>query len=174
MITHSVTEGALPASPVLSEVSVYVEGMLTGGAGAATIALWFLALDIMQGRPLYTPTVLGTLIFGGPQALAGGAAIVPSFETAVSFTWIHALVFLLIGTGAAKLVAAAERNPNLGFGVIILFVVFQFGFFALSMILAEEVLHALAWPAVMGGNLVAAAAMAVVLWRRHPHLVIEP
>ena len=174
MTTQSMIEGVVPAFPVRSEVGVYVEGMLTGGVGAAAIALWFLALDTIQGRPLYTPTVLGSVIFRGPQALAGGAAIAPSFETVVSFTWIHALVFLLIGTGAAKLVAAAERNPNLGFGVIILFVVFQFGFLALSMILADEVLHALAWPAVMGGNLVAAAAMAVVLWRRHPRLVIEP
>ena len=173
MITDSAASRVVPVSPILSEAGVYAEGMLAGAVGAAAIALWFLAIDNIQGHPFYTPTVLGTVIFGGPPTVDGGA-VVPSFETVVSFTWIHALVFLLIGMGAAKLLDLAEHNPNLGFGVILLFVLFQCGFLGLSMILADEALHALAWPTVMGGNLVAAAAMARVLWRRHPHLVIEP
>ena len=173
MITDSVTSRVVPVSPILSEAGVYAEGMLAGAVGAAAIALWFLVIDTIQGQPFYTPTVLGTVIFGGAPTVDGGA-IVPSLETVVSFTWIHALVFLLIGMGAAKLLDAAEYDSNLGFGVILLFVLFQCGFMELCMILADGALHALAWPTVMGGNLFAAAAMARVLWRRHPGLVIEP
>jgi len=173
MITQSVSRVA-PASPVLSEAAVYVEGMLAGAVGAAVIALWFLAIDFIEGHPFYTPAVLGSLLFGGTPAVAGAGAVVTSFETVVSFTWIHALVFLLIGMGAAKLLDLAEHNPNLGFGVILLFVFFQCAFMEVSMVLADGVLHGLAWPSVMGGNLVAAAAMAWILWRRHPDLVINP
>ena len=35
--------------------------------GAATIAIWFAVLDVVSGRPLYTPTVLGTALFRDPS-----------------------------------------------------------------------------------------------------------
>ena len=172
MTVHSLTSEA--GAHAHSEVTVYVEGMLAGMVGAATIALWFLMLDTLEGRPFYTPTMLGTVLFRHGGTAIDIKSLKPSFETVVSFTWVHTLIFLLIGMAAAKLVDLAERDPNFGFGVIILFVVFQFGFLQVSMIVASEVLDALAWPAVLGGNLLAAAAMAAVLWRRHPRLVIAP
>ena len=91
----------------------------------------------------------------------------------LAFTWIHLLVFGVIGGIASHLLALAERRPNLGFGVVILFVVFEFGFIAASMIFAEDVVHAVAWPAVLVGNTLA-AAMAAYLWHHHPNLRIEP
>ena len=42
---------------------LYQEGMIAGLVGAAIVALWFLILDAFNGRPLYTPTVLGTALF---------------------------------------------------------------------------------------------------------------
>jgi len=36
------------------------------------------------------------------------------------------------------------------------------------------VLHALTWPAILIGNLMAAAVMATYFWRRRPNLTIEP
>ena len=97
-----------------------------------------------------------------------------SFEMVVVFTWVHVLVFLLIGGIAAQLLALADTRPNLGFGVVLFFVIFEFGFIAGSMVFAEEVLRALAWPAILIGNLMAAAAMGAYFWRRHPDLQIAP
>jgi hypothetical protein len=57
---------------------------------------------------------------------------------------------------------------------VLLFVIFEFGFVAVTMVLAEDVLQALAWPAVLVGNLLAAAVMGTYFWRRHPNLHIEP
>jgi hypothetical protein len=45
---------------------------------------------------------------------------------------------------------------------------------ATVMVFAQNVLHALAWETVLVGNLLAATAMAVYLWRRHPNLRIKP
>jgi hypothetical protein len=53
-------------------------------------------------------------------------------------------------------------------------VVFQAGFVAAARVIAAPVLHALAWPAVLGANLLAAAAMATYFWRRHPQLRVSP
>ncbi len=41
-----------------SHSKTYEEGMIAGLIAAATIAVWFLLLDVFQGRPFFTPNVL--------------------------------------------------------------------------------------------------------------------
>jgi len=168
---------ASPGAPISSQAeapNVYSEGILAGLVGAGTIALWFLILDTFRGRPFYTPTVLGTALFRGLEALSEPEQLPASLELVLSFTWVHVLAFLLIGVGAARLLALAEREPDFGFGIVLLFVIFEFGFVLISLAFAEPVLHALAWQAVLVGNLLAAAAMAAVFRVRHPRLMIRP
>ncbi len=174
MTTH--TSAASPALGSTSRASsqLYEEGIVAGTLGAATVAVWFLLLDSMAGRPLYTPTVLGTALFRGGEGLATPENLPVSIDMALMFTWVHFLVFALIGGAAALLLGLAEKDPNYGFGILLLFVVFEFGFLVGAMIFAADVLHALAWPAILVGNLLAAAAMARYFWRRHPTLTIWP
>ena len=153
---------------------LYQDGIVAGTFGAATIAAWFLLLDSINGRPFYTPTVLGTAVFRGGGGLESPQALPISFDMVLAFTWFHELVFVVIGGAASLLLAQAEKRPNVGFGVVLLFVVFEFGFVAAASVFAEGVLHALTMPAIFVGNLLAAAAMGVYLWRRHPRLKIEP
>ena len=157
-----------------SSDSVYEEGLVAGLLGAATIAVWFLILDSLAGRPFRTPTILGTAIFRGGQGLSSPDGVPVSFEMVLLYTWIHALVFWVIAGVAARLLRVADRQPNAGFGILLLFVVFEFGFVLVCMVFAEPVLRALTWREVLVGNLLAAAAMATVFWRRHPRLAIRP
>jgi hypothetical protein len=150
------------------------EGLVAGLLGAATIALWFLLLDALRGRPLLTPSLLGTAIFGGGAGLDAPASLTVSMEMVVLYTWVHALVFAVVGGVAARLLAIAERRPHVGFGILLLFVVFEFGFLLAAMLFAEPVLRVLTWPAVLAGNLLAAVVMGAYLWRRHPGLTIWP
>ena len=161
-----------PPGPTTS--NVYAEGILAGLVGAGAIAIWFLILDTVRGRPFYTPTVLATALFRGTGGLSAPAQLSPSLELVLSFTWVHVLAFLLIGLAAARFVAVAERNPDFGFGVVLLFVIFEFGFVLFSAFFAEPVLHAVAWQSVLLGNLIAAAAMAAVFRLRHPRMTIRP
>ncbi|MBI4634886.1 MAG: hypothetical protein HY727_00920 [Candidatus Rokubacteria bacterium] len=153
---------------------LYQEGMIAGLAGAATIAIWFLILDTLAGRPLYTPTVLGTALFRRGAGLGPGETLSISVEMVLMFTWVHGLVFAAIGGIASRLLGLVERNPRFGFGVLLLFVVFQFGFIVAAMLFAAPVLRALAWPAVLVANLLAAAAMTGYFWLRHPNLKVSP
>jgi hypothetical protein len=141
------------------------EGIVAGVIGAAAIAVWFLIMDIVNGQPLHTPTVLGTAFFKGggvrPEGLGG------DLETVLTFTWVHRLICVVIGSMASWLLGIAERNPQIGFGVLLFFVIFECGFAAVCQAFAEPVLHALAWPAVVIGNLIAAAVMAGYFWRHH-------
>lgn len=125
-------------------------------------------------RPPATPTVLGAALFRAGSGLEQPAALAPTLDLVLPFTWLHLLVFCVVGGVASYLLSIAERDPNYGFGVLLLFVLFQIGFVLVSQIFAESVLDALAWPAVLTGNLLAAVAMTAVLWRRHPHLAILP
>jgi hypothetical protein len=92
----------------------------------------------------------------------------------VIYSWVHALVFCVVGGVAARLLALAERRPNAGFGILLLFVILEFGFVAAAMLFAAPVLRALSWPAIVVGNLLAALVMSVYFWRRHPDLRILP
>jgi hypothetical protein len=92
----------------------------------------------------------------------------------VVYTWVHGLAFCVIGGLASRLLALAERNVNFGFGIVLFFVIFEFGFVAAAFLFAEPILHALTWPAVLMGNLLAAAAMGLYFWRHHLNLSIEP
>jgi hypothetical protein len=157
-----------------SEISgVYVEGLVAGLIGAATIAVWFFILDLYNGRPFYTPNVLGAaLSLSG--AVRESATVPMSMEFVIFYSWIHGLVFCVIGGLASKLLSLAERDLNYGFGILLLFIIFEFGFVAAAMMFAEPILRALAWPAVLVGNLLAAGAMAIYFWRHHPKLRISP
>ena len=166
---------SFPARTRAAEISaIYNEGIVAGLIGAATLAIWFLVLDAIHGRPLYTPTVLGTALFGDPRLLDAPETLPPSVEMALMFTWVHVLVFAILGGVAARLLALAERDANYGFGILLLFVIFEFGFLILAMTFAESVLRAVAWPAVLIGNLLAAAAMTLYFRRHHPNLTIRP
>jgi hypothetical protein len=153
---------------------LYRQGIVAGVIGAATVAAWFFVIDLAAGRPLYTPSVLGTAIFRQGEGLQSPETLRISGELVFLFTWVHTLAFAAVGGLASRLLGLAERNPSMGFGLLLLFVFFEFAFVVASMLFAEDVLAALAWPAIAGGNLLAAAAMAAYFWRHHPNLRIEP
>jgi hypothetical protein len=175
MVDRTEATGAAADEPrTVAADAFYQDGIVAGLIGAVTIAIWFLILDTARGRPLYTPSLLGTAIFRHGQALASPETLPVSFEMVLMYTFVHGLVFCVIGGVAARLLQLAEDRPNFGFGIVLLFVVFEFGFVGAAMVFAEPVLHALAWPAVLVGNLLAAGAMATYLWRRHRTLTIRP
>lgn len=136
-------------------------GVRAGLLGALSIALWFFFLDYSHGRPLYTPTLLGT-------TLMGGGGILPP---AVTFSLVHTAVFILIGIAAARLVGMIEEGElrRLGLAAILLFVILDLGFSAFALTARAIGLEALYWPDVLLGNAIAAAVMMTYLWRRRPH-----
>jgi hypothetical protein len=158
---------------IADSARVYQEGLVAGLIGAATVALWFLILDTVNGRPLSTPTLLGTAIFRH-GTLAAPETLPVSLEMVAMFTWVHALVFVGLGGLASRLLGLAERNPSFGFGVLLLFAVFQFGFIIAAMLFAAPVLHALTWPAILAANVLATATMGGYFWLRHPTLTVSP
>src|SRR5712691_7247176 len=168
------TIAASPQARASAVLKLYQERIIAGTWGAATIALWFLLLDVLAGHPLYTPNMLGTALFKGGSGLMPLAHVELSLGIVGAFTALHWLVFELIGALASLLLALAEHNPTLGFGVLLFFILSTEGLVGGVMMFAEPVLHALAWQSVLVGNLFAAVTMGGYLWRRHAPMVIYP
>jgi hypothetical protein len=162
------------AAPAPDTTRIYQEGIVAGVLGAATVAGWFFVIDLINGRPLYTPTVLGTALFHRGGGLSSLETLPVSMEMVLMFTWVHGLAFAAIGGLVSRLLATAERHPNLGFGILLLFVIFEAGFTVAAMLFAAPILKALTWPAILVANLLAAAAMGAYFWFRHPTLRVNP
>jgi len=151
----------------------YLDGVIAGIIGAAIVAIWFLFLDTVSGLPFYAPTVMGAALFLGAEELASTEAVPVSLKLTLMYTWVHGLGFVVLGEIAAYFLLLTGKNPNLGF-FLLLFVILEFGFVAVAFVFAEPVLHELAWPAVLLGNLLAAAGMACYFRLRHPNLIVRP
>ncbi|WP_089943409.1 hypothetical protein [Candidatus Entotheonella palauensis] len=162
-------------SPTLSTATperLSYEGVVAGTLGALTIALWFFLIDLFQGRPLYTPTVLASALLYGEVNTALESSL--ALRLTVGFTFVHWLVFTALGGFAAWMLSIAERNANLGFGVLLLFAFMEVGFLATVAVFAQTVFQALAWQMVLIGNLLATAVMGFYFWRRHAHMEMYP
>ena len=140
---------ALPHSLVGAWGGVLREGIVAGLIGAAVVALWFLAIDAIQGEPLRTPRLLGA-------ALLRQTAAMPAV---LGYTVVHGLAFIAFGIVGALLIAGAERQPLFIFALVIFFTAFEVFFFGAVVILAKWVLDELAGWTVFVGNLLAAAGM---------------
>lgn len=153
--------GMLRGRPLLAQ------GVITGLIGAGAVALWFLVLDVMTGRPFYTPAALGSLVFlgaGGPQEVEIGTGMV------ASYTLLHLAVFTAIGLALAWTAEKVERAPELWLMTLMALLILEGLFFGVLMGLGDWVLGALSWWSVGLGNLVAIAAMGGWIWSRRPEL----
>jgi len=162
------------ATVPIDTTRVYKEGVIAGVLGALTVAVWFLVVDLMHGRLFYTPTLLGTALFGRGVWPATLETMPPSLEMVAMFTWVHVLAFAVVGVAVARLIALVERHPSLGFGFVLAFVILEACFTVAAMIVAEPVLRALTWPAILAANVLAAAVMAGYFWLRHPTMQMRP
>lgn len=143
------------------------EGFIAGCIGAATVALWFLAVDLINGRPLFTPAMLGGAVFWN---LHDPAAVVIEPARIFGYTMIHMSAFVIVGVIAAALAAEVEYAPSTLFLVVVGFCFFEVGFYILVALLAKPLLGYLAWWNVAIGNGLAALTMGYYLWREHPRI----
>jgi hypothetical protein len=147
-----------------SQHSPVREGLVAGAIGATGVAVWFLVLDMVAGQPLFTPSALGAVLAGD---FSSGSSDV-HLPWVIGYTVFHFVAFLALGLLLSFVAHRAEQEPSILAVFLLLFVVFELGFYGLTAILAETRLPgALAWYRVAGGNLVAAVLMGSYLWKGH-------
>src|SRR5881628_1505834 len=143
------------------------EGFVAGLIGAGAVALWFLIVDAIAGRPFFTPAMLGSAVFWGVH---DPGLVVVEYSRIIGYTMIHVSAFLIVGTIAAALAAEVEIAPHTFYLVVVFFAIFEFGFYVTVAVLAQPLLGSLAWWNVAIGNAIAAFGMGYYLWRVHPRI----
>jgi hypothetical protein len=148
---------ALPATLVGSWGGVLREGVVAGLIGAVVVAAWFFAIDAIRGEPLRTPRLLAAALLRVADPTLGVTA----------YTVLHGLAFIAFGIVGALLIAGAERQPLLVFGLVILFTAFEIFFFGAIVIVASWILDELAGWTIFVGNILAATAMLAYYFSGH-------
>lgn len=146
------------------------EGALAGVIGGAVVALWFLGYDLASGDLFRTPTILGAMIFRGPNGAATAHATV---ALVLGYTVLHFFAFVVFGLAIALLLAASEWEPFLVLGVLLLFAVFEVFFVGFVTVLDSSVLSQLGWWKIVAGNILALLAMAAYFLRGHRGLRLK-
>ncbi len=144
------------------------EGVIAGFIGATAIAVWFAIIDVVAGRPLNTPSILGA----GLISILGKPPMMPDtvgFHVVI-YTIFHYAVFVIIGIILVTMVHQSARTPAILAGFLIAFVAFEIGAIGLTALLTESRLGGMAWYQIFIANLLACAGMFWYMWRRHPAL----
>jgi hypothetical protein len=129
------------------------------------VAFWFLMVDLIAGQAFTTPEMLGEALF---SVLGKGIAWSPAAYV-VAYTLVHIAAFIAVGTCTAWIVAASKRTPGVLAGLLLLFVVFEAGFYFLTLFLSQDSqLGNLAWYQIGAANLLAAFLMGRYLWVENP------
>lgn len=141
-------------------------GVLAGMLGATAVALWYLIVDsIGRGLPLYTPSLLGSIAFGGldPSEVTGvnGAAV-------FAYTGLHGVLFLLAGTLLAWMFSQFERNPQIGLILFLLFLMFEAILWGVGVSIIPALAGVVGAWTILVANLASALVMFAFLLRRHP------
>ena len=143
------------------------EGFVAGFIGAGAVAVWFLIVDTINGRPFFTPALLGSALLWG---LRDPTQVQIAFSTVIGYSMLHVIAFWVVGSIAAALAALVDRVPPTLFLVVVFFAAFEVGFYILVATVAQSLLGALAWTNAAIGNALAAVGMGYYLWRVHPHI----
>jgi hypothetical protein len=145
------------------------EGIITGLIGATAVAVWFLVIDLIAGRLLFTPAALGSALFLGARGIA---AVEISLGVVLGYTLVHVTAFILVGCLAALVVVKAEEEAEvLLLGAILVFVTFEAFFVGMLAIVSNWLVAELAVWSLATANVIAALSMGMYLYLKHPALM---
>ena len=163
--TQSTSQASSTNQTQEHSASILEDGILTGFAGAAVVAIWFLLLDTARGQMFFTPSLLGSVIFlsQNPNDIV---AINP--YVIFAYTGLHGVLFLMAGLVLARMFSIFEHNPQFGIVILLLFILFEAILFSAAAAIFPNLIGTIGAWAVACGNLFAAIAMFAFLIRRHP------
>lgn len=149
-------------------MSIIREGVVAGTLGGAVVALWYLVCDSVAGRPFHTPALLGAIFFDGLHGHDVGAA---TLAPVASFTVLHFTAFIAFGLASAFVIAAAEREPLLVLGALMVYACYEVCFLAFVTALDASALGALGLWKIAVANAITLATVFGYFQYRHPQIL---
>jgi hypothetical protein len=151
---------ALALPRPLPDAEVVVDGIFAGAVSAALFALYFLGVDLLRAEALATPSLVGAVVLQGasPQAAVG-----VDLGLVGAFSLVHAALFTGFGVAASWIVSRMRALPDLPLLALGCFLGLEGGFLAAAALFAPGLGAAIGHGVVIGGNALAAAALALSL-----------
>src|SRR5947208_16501754 len=87
------------------------DGVVGGVIAGLVVALWFLAVDSLAGRPFHTPSALAS-------ALTRQAVGPPTFRLVAAYSVLHLAVFAVLGIALAGALTALRTPARLIFAAL--------------------------------------------------------
>lgn len=150
-------------------IAVVREGVVAGIIGGVIVAAWFFIYDLAIGQPFRTPALLGTILLNVMREPNGFSVTVASV---LGYTALHFFAFIMFGVAASILMAASEREPLVALGVLVLFIWFEMCFAGFVTFLDQTAIRQIGWWNIVGGNILALAA--IIGWYEHRHPRVVP
>ncbi len=142
-----------------------VEALYAGIFGGSAVAVFFLVADIMAGRPLFTPSLLGSVLFFGAEAKD---VLSVRFDAVVYFSIVHIAAFTVLGALLSFVVHEIElhsKHPALV--MLVLFGIIGTGFFVVAPLALPGVVDVLGLGRVAAANLMAAIVLGLFFVLTH-------
>ena len=149
-------------------LSVVREAVVAGTLSGAMVALWYLLCDTIGGRPFHTPALLGTIFFDGLHGHDIGSATLVSV---LKFTALHFAAFTAFGLATALVIAAAEREPLLILGALMVYACYEVCFLAFVTVLDASALGSIGWWKIAAANAITLGAVWGYFQYQHPQLL---
>jgi hypothetical protein len=145
---HGKSRGAVTLSGKHDSVR---EGARLGVVVATSTWVWVALIDAIAGQPFHTFRTLGGI---------------------AAFTLIHYVLNLIYGVAIVSAIHGSVRVPSLIYALGFGFLVFEFAFAFLTVLLSNVGLGELAWLRIFVGNLAGTVVACVILAQRHPLLAL--
>jgi hypothetical protein len=142
-----------------------LESLYAGVLGGSAVALFFMVADVMDGRPFFTPSLIGSVLFQGVSAAAVANV---HLDAVVYFSIVHIAAFTALGAAVSFLVHEVElhsRHPLVL--LLVLFAVIEAAFFVVAPMAMPGVVARLGIARVGTANLLAAGTMALFFILSH-------
>lgn len=140
-----------------------------GALGASVVALSFLVLNLMMGRPaLETPASLGTLLLYGADAF--GMGVQYSAATVLSYTAVHLAAFVALGYALSFAGARMRRYPAWSAAFLLLSAVVVGPMLAVVTAAGEILGVEIRASQIALAHFLALLSMTLWMWRRSPRL----
>jgi hypothetical protein len=136
-----------------------LEALYAGIFGGSAVALSFLVVDIMDGRPLFTPSLLGSVLIFGDDAQS---VVKVSYQAVAYFSLVHIAAFTALGGLLSFIVHEVElHSKHPAIVLFVLFAIIEAAFFALAPLAMPGVIAELGTINVAFANFMAAGALSL-------------
>lgn len=149
-----------PTFTTRSSAAAAAHGAYAGALGAGAIALFFLAVDALVRGVLWTPSLVGGVLFQGASPTE---PVTTDLALVAGYSLVHAALFLGFGAGVALAVARLPRMPRPAVLAAACFVGLELGALAGSRVVAPGLAETIGLGWITAGNALAALAMAAWL-----------